>query len=89
MLNCREATQLISKSLDGSLPLSERLAMRIHLMVCDACTRYRAHLRFLRELLRERMRVADGGEGIAGPGMPPAVRERVGKAIARRGSPPE
>ncbi len=85
MLNCRESTQLISKSLDRSLPLPEWLALRIHLLVCRACTRYRAHLRFLKKLVRERMRAANGGEGITGPGMPAAARERIRNVIAGQG----
>lgn len=85
MLNCRQATQLISKSLDVSLPLAERLRVRIHLLACRACTRYRAHLRFLAKLVRDRMQVANSGEGIEGPGMPHAVRERIRNAIAGRG----
>lgn len=88
MLNCREATQLISKSFDGSLPLSERLAVRIHLLVCRACTRYQAHLRFLTGLVRDRMRVLNGGESITGLGMPPADRERIRNVIAGWGKPP-
>ncbi len=82
MLNCREATELISKSLDRSLSLSERLRVTIHLLVCRACTRYRAHLRFLRRSVREATRLFGTGEFAAGPGLSREARDRIRKAIA-------
>jgi hypothetical protein len=53
MLNCREATRLISQSLDAKLPWHRRLAMRVHLLYCVWCRRYAAQLRFLRKATRE------------------------------------
>ncbi|WP_275288907.1 zf-HC2 domain-containing protein [Halomonas elongata] len=34
---CREATRLMSLKQDRRLTLSERLSLRIHLMMCDPC----------------------------------------------------
>ena len=47
-LNCKEATRLISEGLDRKLSLVQRTALRLHLVVCDACTRVLAQYRFLR-----------------------------------------
>jgi hypothetical protein len=53
MLNCREATRLISQSMDVKLPLHRRLMMRVHLLYCVWCRRYAAQLQFLRQATKE------------------------------------
>jgi len=53
MLNCRQATRLISQSLDAKLPWHRRLAMKVHLLYCVWCRRYAAQLKFLRRATRE------------------------------------
>jgi len=47
MLTCKEASALVSQSIDRPLPLSERWALRLHLLLCDACTRFKRHVEFL------------------------------------------
>jgi len=51
-LSCREASRLISQGLDRRLSLGDRIALRLHLFVCDACTRLTRHVRFLRRALK-------------------------------------
>jgi len=53
MINCREATRLISQSMDVKLPWHRRLAMKVHLLYCVWCRRYAAQLQFLRKAARE------------------------------------
>jgi hypothetical protein len=53
MLNCRQATHLISQSLDAKLPWHRRLQMKVHLLYCVWCRRYAAQLKFLRRATRE------------------------------------
>jgi hypothetical protein len=53
MLNCREATRLISQSMDARLPWHRRLAMRIHLLYCVWCRRYADQLQLLRKAAKE------------------------------------
>jgi len=48
MLNCKEATRLMSQEQDRALTLRERLALRYHTLMCIGCTNYRKHMRFLR-----------------------------------------
>jgi len=52
-LTCRQASRLQSQSLDRELTLSERLSLRMHTAVCDACTRVSRQLHFLRRALRD------------------------------------
>jgi len=52
MFNCKKVTYLVSESLDRKLSLSQRLGMRMHLMMCRFCSRYQAQLLFLRKTAR-------------------------------------
>jgi hypothetical protein len=52
MFNCKKVTQLLSESLDRNLPLYHRMGMRIHLMMCKFCSRYKEQLLFLRKTAR-------------------------------------
>jgi predicted anti-sigma-YlaC factor YlaD len=57
MLNCKETTELVSRSLDEKLTLHQRLSVGLHLFRCVACRRYEQQLKFLRMATR---RVASG-----------------------------
>ena len=52
-LTCKQASRLLSESLDRPLGLGERLSLRLHLAVCNACTNVRRQLAFLRRALRD------------------------------------
>lgn len=51
-LSCREASRLISDGMDRRLSIAERAALRLHVGICDACTRFAAHVQFLRRALK-------------------------------------
>jgi len=51
-ISCKDASRLISQLQDGVIPLAQRLRVRLHLMLCDACTRFEQQVRFLRAALR-------------------------------------
>jgi len=51
LLTCKEATRLVSQGLDRRLGLAERLALRLHLLVCDGCTNFSKQAAFLRRVL--------------------------------------
>lgn len=50
---CRETSQLLSRSLDEELAWSERLQVRLHLRLCDACRRFEDQMRLLRRACAE------------------------------------
>lgn len=52
MPTCREVHRLVSEGLDRDLSLVERTRMRLHLMVCDACTRFNGQMSLLRQAMR-------------------------------------
>jgi hypothetical protein len=52
ILSCKEATRLVSQGLDRRLGLGERMALRLHLAICEGCSRFRRQVLFLREAVR-------------------------------------
>lgn len=65
-LDCKETSQLLSQAQDTHLPIWERVRLRLHLGVCDACTQFSRQLDFLRTAMR-----AYPGPDPAGPGETP------------------
>lgn len=54
MMNCKQATELMSQELDRSLSWSERISLRFHVMMCDGCTNFRKQMAFIRTACRFR-----------------------------------
>ena len=52
MLDCKQTSQLISQSLERSLTLGERFALRLHLFVCKYCKQFSQHLQTLRVAMK-------------------------------------
>ncbi len=51
MLSCQKATELIEKEQYFGLSTLEKLRLRVHLTICDFCTRYKQQSRFLHDVL--------------------------------------
>jgi hypothetical protein len=49
MFSCKNVTQMLSESLDRKLPFYQRIGMRVHLIMCKLCSRYKEQLLFLRK----------------------------------------
>ncbi|MNC90968.1 hypothetical protein D3C83_71370 [compost metagenome] len=52
MDTCRKISIVLSESMDRDLTRWERLRVRIHLVICDACTQFAQQLRILRKTSR-------------------------------------
>lgn len=52
MLNCRQATQLCSEQRDRPLTLGERVALRMHTLICAHCANFHKQLDFLSQAAR-------------------------------------
>ncbi len=50
---CREVHRLVSEGMDRQLSLVERTRMRLHLLVCAACTRFNGQMDLLRQAMRK------------------------------------
>jgi hypothetical protein len=52
MITCRQAQVLLSQRQDRALGLPERTRLRLHLTLCDWCSRIAQHFRFLSQSVR-------------------------------------
>ena len=52
-LTCKEASRLLSQSMDAKLTLAQRASLRLHLSACEACTRFGAQLNALRGAMKK------------------------------------
>jgi len=48
MLTCKEVSRLVSQGLDRKLGFGERIALRLHLAICEGCTNFGKQMEFLR-----------------------------------------
>lgn len=53
MLDCKHASRLVSQSMDRRLSMRERLGLWLHLLLCDACTRFSRQIALLRQAIRQ------------------------------------
>lgn len=49
MRSCRDITALMSQGLDKKLSLGERLAIRLHVMMCSGCRNFQSQSQFIRK----------------------------------------
>jgi hypothetical protein len=52
MLSCKEVTRLVSQGLDRRLGFTERLRLRVHLLICDGCSNFTRQMAFLRRAVQ-------------------------------------
>lgn len=52
MKNCREITRLLSEAQERELSLSERMALRMHLVICRGCRNFAEQMVALRKICR-------------------------------------
>lgn len=81
MLTCREVARLISESLDEELPFRQRLSMRLHLLMCSLCSRFRRQMLFVRQAVHAFAEAAERNELPAHVRLSPAARERIQRAL--------
>ena len=78
MLDCKQTSQLISQSLDRSLTLGERFALRLHLFVCKYCKQFSQHLQTIRVALKQMTSSIESNDSIE---MPSAAKSRILQSI--------
>lgn len=65
---------LVTQSMDRRLTWNERLGMRIHLAVCDNCSRFAKQMRLVREWL-------NSTDEAVQPGLTDEGRERIARKL--------
>jgi hypothetical protein len=81
-LSCEKSSRLLSDELERPLSRVERAALRIHLMLCHRCRRFRRHLQQLRAMAQHLTAGTLAGEDFLPP-LSPAARARINEAITR------
>ena len=72
--NCKETSMLVTQSLDRRLSWREGFGMRIHLAICENCSRFARQMRQIREWLA-------AGDETAGPGLSEEGRKRIARNL--------
>lgn len=62
MLNCKDATQLMSQKMDGQLSAMDRIALGFHLLICTGCRNFDAQIQFMRKTFQRIAGNVDGPE---------------------------
>lgn len=50
---CPEVVQILSLGMDKPLPLTTRLKLRVHYLMCSFCQRYAKQLQYMREVAHQ------------------------------------
>ena len=78
MLSCKQASQLLSQSLDRPLNWRERFSLKLHLMLCDVCIRFAKQLKMMQNAIKQMMIVAESDEQVS---LPQSVHEKITNAL--------
>lgn len=78
-VTCRETTELASRAMDERLPLPERMAMRLHLAVCQNCARFAQQLKVMRRQFQ--YETEDKEEA---PGLAHEARQRIANELQKK-----
>jgi hypothetical protein len=52
MMNCKQATALMSQQMERPLTLKERMALKFHTMMCSGCSNFDHQMHDLRQITR-------------------------------------
>jgi len=52
MLNCHNATKLMSESQERSLSVTEQMSLKLHVMMCKGCNNFQEQMGTLRKMTR-------------------------------------
>lgn len=77
MFSCQEMSRLISDAMDRTLPLHVRIRMRLHLLICTLCQRYRQQLSLLRSVLRMNATKLNEYDRPENPSLSPEAKARI------------
>ncbi len=53
MLKCDQITRLVSESKERALSVSERMALRMHVMMCSGCRNFERQMEVIRVAMRK------------------------------------
>ncbi len=78
---CREVVKLLSQSMDVKLPITTRIKLRFHYLMCAWCQRYENQLRALRKVSSALPEYVDD---CCSESLPDSSKERLKQALRER-----
>ena len=81
MLSCKEVSHLVSESLDRKLSLWQRIQVRLHLLMCRFCSRFRKQALFLRDAARRYLTAVEETETATSTGLSSEARDRIKRSL--------
>ena len=76
---CKETSVLASRAMDQRLPFADRMALRLHLAICENCARFSRQLLEMRRLFRDEAAADDDA-----PGLAPDARQRIATELKNK-----
>jgi hypothetical protein len=76
---CKETSELASRAMDQRLPFADRMALRLHLAICENCARFNRQLQEMRRLFRGEAAADDDA-----PGLAPDARQRIATKLKNK-----
>jgi hypothetical protein len=81
MLSCERTTELISASLDAKLAIYERLALKMHLLMCKLCSRCWRQMLLLSTTMHEWSKRSEEIDFMPGRSLSKDACERIKKSL--------
>ena len=81
MYSCKQATELMSLSLDSKLSFYQRLALKLHLLMCKLCSRCWSQMLFVREAVHKCSERTEETDFMTGHSLSPEACERIKKYL--------
>ena len=78
MLTCKQASQVISQSLDRPLTARERFALSLHLLICKYCRQFSQHLQTIRVAIKTMVDSIEANNSIK---IPSAAKKRIADLV--------
>ena len=79
MFNCKDISKKVSRSMDGTLPIHERMMIAFHLMMCKYCRRFKNQLLIIRQAVQ--FEEAAGHDPGKPTSLPVEARKRIEQAM--------
>lgn len=76
---CKDTTLLASRAMDERLPFADRVALQLHLAICENCARFNRQLQEMRRMFRDETAAGDDAAGLT-----PEARERIATELQNK-----
>lgn len=83
MLNCRDATKLISESLDRKTTFVEKISLWLHTVLCGFCRRFRTNMIAIQKMVRKHDVNPEQSKINPNDSLSDEAREKIKTLIAR------